>query len=104
MRFQVPVRLRTQGAFNGAPSSPPRQESPPPGGIGLVALLSKKGHYDSDDGAFAAAQRFVPFERSSYLSADEEVEEIGSDDDQSAPPAGLSLLHAAQRSERLQLQ
>jgi hypothetical protein len=49
---QVPVRLRTQGAFSGAQglSSPTRQASPPAGGIGLVGLLNKKGDYMSDDG------------------------------------------------------
>lgn len=52
---QVPVRLRTQGAFHVAPSSPNRHKSPPLNGIGLAGLLSKTADYYSDEGAPGAA-------------------------------------------------
>ncbi len=53
---QVPARLRTQGAFDAVPSSPPRQQASPPfTGTGLAALLGSKADIDSGDGACRSA-------------------------------------------------
>jgi hypothetical protein len=57
--LQVPARLRTQGAFDAAPSSPPRQQSPPPTGAGLVGLLCKMADAGSDDGGHNAPFTFA---------------------------------------------
>jgi hypothetical protein len=102
----VPVRLRTQGAFNDAPSSPKRQKSPPLVSTGLAGLLSKTADYYSDEGASSVAMHTgvccslhpADFD----LPSDESVGDISSEDDHSPDAgAGLSLLQAAQNCERL---